>query len=780
VKKRFQTTLLMIACVLSWLLVGPVSAEEAKPDVRVIIDISGSMKQNDPQNLRRPALELLVRLFPEDSKAGVWTFGQWVNMLVKHKVVDEQWRQDALQQAQKINSVALHTNIPAALEKAVDDIAGLDTAYKTSLILLTDGMVDVSKDEIENAAARENILNNLLPRLAEAGVTIHTVSLSHNADKELMERLAVESGGLSAVAETAEDLTRIFLQAFDASAPAEELPLEDNSFLVDSSVEEFTALIFRKNGSPQAVLVGPDEKRYSRDTQDADVKWFSQQNYDLITVKRPYEGEWNVLADLEPNSRITVVSDLSLHLERLPINHYVNDKPVLSGSLQEKGVVVTRSELLSLVDVTVNVVRESDQQHWTFSLTDDTPASGEGDFSTRLSMLESSGSYRIEMIADGKTFRRQQSQRIKVRNTFSTNIDRTETEGQIDYHLSLTPHNMAVDLPGTTVIAQVTSPDGSSHMKPAILESKGWKIVQPGGDYSGEYQVIFAVVGKYNDGKNFSYRSEPVQFTHEAINPKPLPVVEVVREQAEKQAPEKVKEPEVKPEPVLKAEPEPAPKLEKLDEEKSISIWLWVAIIVGNLAILGLGYLAYRMIMGDKNSGILDEDDFIEEEVTEAKTEPKPELEKEEPAAEVVDEPIAALEDEVDVEAIAEPEPAVDLEMPVETEDASDAEIVEEQEEQLEAELVEPETAAETAEKDTEIEGAENIAVEVQEADNNEIEQQQAEDIPESPVSEEADEPAQEVVTESEPEPEEEEDDDLGLPDDVIDLDLSTESDKKT
>ena len=57
----------------------PVSADVSesglKPDVRLLIDISGSMKQSDPENLRAPALDLIVRLLPEGSRAGVWIFG---------------------------------------------------------------------------------------------------------------------------------------------------------------------------------------------------------------------------------------------------------------------------------------------------------------------------------------------------------------------------------------------------------------------------------------------------------------------------------------------------------------------------------------------------------------------------------------------------------------------------------------------------------------------------------------------------------------------------------
>ena len=94
-------------------------AEESKPsDVRIIIDISGSMKQTDPQNLRVPALNLLVELLPDGSQAGVWTFGRYVNMLVPLSAVDQGWRDQAKNKAQTINSVGLQTNLTEALEKS--------------------------------------------------------------------------------------------------------------------------------------------------------------------------------------------------------------------------------------------------------------------------------------------------------------------------------------------------------------------------------------------------------------------------------------------------------------------------------------------------------------------------------------------------------------------------------------------------------------------------------------------------------------------------------------
>ena len=148
---------------------------EKTSDVRVIIDISGSMKKSDPDNLRIPAAELLVNLFPEGSKAGVWTFGKYVNMLVRHGVVNAQWKEHAANQVQKINSVALHTNIGKALEVASAGWEKPDSKVQRSIILLTDGVVDIARNSDVNEIERKRIINTILPVLRAQQFGIKTV-----------------------------------------------------------------------------------------------------------------------------------------------------------------------------------------------------------------------------------------------------------------------------------------------------------------------------------------------------------------------------------------------------------------------------------------------------------------------------------------------------------------------------------------------------------------------------------------------------------------------------
>ncbi|MDJ0807580.1 MAG: vWA domain-containing protein, partial [Gammaproteobacteria bacterium] len=210
------------------LLAKAVTTEWA--DVRVLIDISGSMKQNDPNNLRRPALRLLVGLLPRDTRAGVWTFGQYVNMQIPLGQVDGAWKYKARESSRKIGSPGQFTNIEDALKRATEDWSGPPGKFRRSVILLTDGMVDISKSKAKNLASRERVLQRLLPQLQEKGAVIHTIALSGNADHELMRDLASATGGWYEQVENADQLQKVFLRIFEKVGRPDAVPLKDNTF----------------------------------------------------------------------------------------------------------------------------------------------------------------------------------------------------------------------------------------------------------------------------------------------------------------------------------------------------------------------------------------------------------------------------------------------------------------------------------------------------------------------------------------------------------------------
>ncbi|WP_150913269.1 vWA domain-containing protein [Marinobacter halotolerans] len=377
-------------------------------DVRIIVDISGSMKENDPRNLRQPAVRLLARMIPAGAEAGVWTFGQWVNMLVPHGTVDEAWRQNALALSEKINSVALRTNLGEALEKASDDWIGGADLSNTDFILLTDGRVDISGDPEVNAKERERILGPLLDRLTARGATLHTVALSEEADLKMLEALATESGGHFSLASSAEGLNQAFLKSLNAAVPQDQIPLTDEGFTVDQGVEEFTALIFWGENETSATraltLTNPGGERFTQGAAPGNMRWAAETGYDLITVTDPQAGQWQIDGELGEGSRVTVVSDLRMVVSPIPPTFNPDEPIALKIAFFEEDSRIQDPDFLKVIDVIVRLT-STDGRSGSKILSDDQPPA-DGIYQDQIDSLPAAGDYNIEVIADGTTFSR--------------------------------------------------------------------------------------------------------------------------------------------------------------------------------------------------------------------------------------------------------------------------------------------------------------------------------------------------------------------------------------
>ncbi len=380
---------LVCQILLASLLVGFAQAQEpirGYPDVRLLIDVSGSMKQSDPNNLRAPALELIVRLLPPGSKAGVWLFGDGVRTLLPHVVIDEAWRDKAVESVRVIDNSGQRTNIPAALDAALYDLNRLDPDYRTSVVLLTDGKVDVSSSAVANANAARKLLEEQAPILGQTGVPVHTIALSNEADWAFLRKLAESTQGLAEKAESADSLTRVFLQALEMVAPTARVPIEGGEFQIDEGVSQLTALIFSGADERAKVeLIDPANQALAPHSNRAGVRWFNNEKFSLVTVDSPQPGRWRLVAPSSEENRITVISDLSIDVDPLP-NSLPLDQPTELGlRLVDREGVITSAELLSVFDIKVTI--------------QDPASATEVIDVARLYQIPSSGEYRIAMPA---------------------------------------------------------------------------------------------------------------------------------------------------------------------------------------------------------------------------------------------------------------------------------------------------------------------------------------------------------------------------------------------
>ena len=492
----------------------PISRTVAKgnPDVRVVVDVSGSMKNNDPDNLRQPAVDLVVELLPEQSKSGIWAFGQYVNMLVPYEDVSASWKSVAKKKLSSINSIGLRSNIGGALDKATQQYSQQEDM---DVILLTDGFVDVSKNAIDNHNERNRILKSLIPQLKQRNIRIHSIALSDNADKDLLDELALQTGGVSFVAKQPEDLLKIFSKAVSEAVKADEIPLNNNAFVIDSSINEFTALLFQSPSSPNVELLSPSQVLIRKGNHSESVKWYEGKGYVLVTVKNPEAGEWFFQAEIDPDNRVTIISDLKMSVSGVPSYLAMGSKKQYDITFMDKSGVIKDQNFLDIISVSkqlhddsegADVIESSeteDNKILSFSRTNPFKISDD------LGVFYSTKQFTLNILANGKTFQRKFSKTIRVIESVSISLN-LHDHSQAAF-LKVKSNRDDVDVENTRVIAKILAPSGSTLIQALpLMDQQTWELQLSNKQGDGEYQVNLSIKGKLLNGDTFDVNPETV------------------------------------------------------------------------------------------------------------------------------------------------------------------------------------------------------------------------------------------------------------------------------
>jgi len=486
---------------------------ETVSDVRVLIDVSGSMKKNDPHNLRSPAIKMLVGLMPENTKSGIWTFGRYVNMQVKLGKVDKTWKQKAMLEANKIHSRGLFTNIEEAVKKATADWQTPDPRYDRHLILLTDGVVDIGKDARLNEQSRRRLLHDILPRLESADATVHSIALSKNTDEELLNALSGSTKGSFVQVDKAEELQRVFFKIFEKSVKPDTLPIEENKFTVDKHVSDITVLIFLAKGSPATKLKLPDGQIWSEKKHPQVVNWHHDSGYDLITIKGPAAGEWALEARVDPDNRVMIVTNLRMKVDKLPNTIMLGDEFNVRARLLEEGKIVTNKNLLAKTNFDMKRIDKQDHVH-SIELLDDGSSpdviKSDGVYSAKFDSPEAAGDYDISIRAKSLTFKRAIRHTLQVYDS-PANIIISQSAHDKPFIINIVPHvglirpdsiSMQVSLPdaSTVPVKQVDDLAWSVEI-PNKFSNQKFKLVLAGTRYSDspvkmEFEQILSVTDK--------------------------------------------------------------------------------------------------------------------------------------------------------------------------------------------------------------------------------------------------------------------------------------------
>lgn len=237
-KFRYQRYLsLTIGVILILLLSTPVCAQEAQngdKSVVFLLDVSGSMKSNDPERLAVDGIAQLIYSLPTNFKAGLAVYG--TEAAVLRKEAESSNRSDIVELAGKAEYQG-YSNAGAGLLCAVE-MSAEASAEEKYIVMLSDGEILMKEDS--QTQESERLYQDAIEYAREQGIVIHVIGLGEDMEdmNNPIYAAASATGGKSCHSSQAEGIQSVI-----------------DGILEEMGVKQSTAAIVDADGGTEKVAV---------------------------------------------------------------------------------------------------------------------------------------------------------------------------------------------------------------------------------------------------------------------------------------------------------------------------------------------------------------------------------------------------------------------------------------------------------------------------------------------------------------------------------------------
>ena len=381
------------------------------------------------------------------------------------------------------------------------------------------------------------------------------------------------------------------VEELKGSGKQNEIPLLDNRFRVDDKIDEIKLIFFRRPGSPAVILVRPDGTKYfaTNAVRNTSLDWYDELNYDLVVIRNPMPGPWQVIGQVMPESRIVVIGELSLKVEPLPKILFQGETVKVTGEILNDGEPIRANLFKDAVSLNVSFVSTNNENFENFGagiqqvteFKDDgygfDESAKDGVFTGEFTLNFTPGEWRPELYITTDVLERRVVQDTIVVHEppFSfTSIEATE-EGE-DHRITINIDDKLLKPETVIMQGKIYYPNGeeqifyldsnSTTARELALQDYGW----------GRYNIEISVFGSTINDREFMATLPTYLFEIE----RPIEVIPEIPVAS-------VTEPENIPVPVVKP--------------KVMATGLMVSLIIGgNLAILFIGWLCIRVFVQNK------------------------------------------------------------------------------------------------------------------------------------------------------------------------------------
>ena len=178
-------------------------------DIVLVLDNSGSMRENDPATLIRQAVATFVERMDPDTHIGMVFFDSDAREVLPLTRLGDTTAEALNQKLDGLDYRGRRTNLAAALERAIYSLKQQGRAEASrSVVFMTDGVIDMGDRAKDRDSARW-LRDELAADAAKHGIAIFSIALGNQADVLLLQALAQKTEGDYFRAERAEDLAAV-------------------------------------------------------------------------------------------------------------------------------------------------------------------------------------------------------------------------------------------------------------------------------------------------------------------------------------------------------------------------------------------------------------------------------------------------------------------------------------------------------------------------------------------------------------------------------------------
>ena len=388
-------------------------------DAVLLIDASGSMLKTDAQMLRYDGAKLFLQFLGKDDRLAIVSFSDKANVVSDLKEFSKEPTDVVTQQIQSIKTEGQYSDILEGIRAAAKILeASPRNDAERIIVLLSDGKMEPNPQAGAASTRTVELVNQVLPELKAKEIKVHSLAFSEQADKMLLSEISAATDGMNWFTATSDDVHKSFANLFLVVKRPQVLQMRSRSFALDDDVDEATFYITRDEGSKLTLISPKNEEMMVGRTPDW-VTWFAGKNFDVITMKEPDIGEWQVQSAGAAEGFATVLTNLRLVTD-WPVVVRVGDKSVVQARLYDGEKPVALPEMSGVIQYAFQVVPTDRiaaavaKDFLNDEGRDGDKVARDGIFSRYCTIAEP-GEYRLSIVARGPTFERTQQVPFRVR-----------------------------------------------------------------------------------------------------------------------------------------------------------------------------------------------------------------------------------------------------------------------------------------------------------------------------------------------------------------------------